>query len=233
MPLSTAVPDSGSSSEPSLSWLTLTPGLAAATRLPGAGAVVTPAVRQRHHAAADVVGDLDRAPPVRRPAPSPRRCPSEPEVGRVVGMDLQRAPVGAAGERGQVVHPAVVGAQVSAADQHEPVAAMPQRGAQPGGVGDQLRRRQLDPARRGAQQLGQPRLQRAEVDAVRCGLESLRASGRRAWRRTRRRRGRAAASCRGDARIRARRRAWRSARRRHGRRPAMPGRRSPWPAWSR
>ena len=56
MPLSTAVPDSGSSWPPSLSWLTLTPGWSAATPWPGAAAVVTPAVRQRHHAAPHALG---------------------------------------------------------------------------------------------------------------------------------------------------------------------------------
>ena len=46
-----------------------------------------------------------------------------------------------------------------------------QRGAQPRDVGDDRGGRELDPAARRAQHLGQPRLQRAEVDAVRRGLE--------------------------------------------------------------
>ena len=60
MPLSTAVPDSGSSWSPSLSWLTLTPGWLGRDALPGAAAVVTPAVRQRHDAAPHARRQLDR-----------------------------------------------------------------------------------------------------------------------------------------------------------------------------
>ena len=58
-----------------------------------------------------------------------------------------------------------------AADQHEAVAALPQRVPQPRCVGDQLWRCQLDQTRWGAQQLGQPRLQRPQVYPVRCRLE--------------------------------------------------------------
>ena len=53
------MPDSGSSTEPSLSWLTFTPWVPGRQCLPGAVAIVTPTVWQRQHAAADVLGDLD------------------------------------------------------------------------------------------------------------------------------------------------------------------------------
>ena len=75
-------------------------------------------------------------------------------------------------EQVEVVHPRVVGAQLAAADEHHPaVGAARERGAQPLDVGDDLRRRQLDLAARRAQDLRQARLERAEVDPVRRGLE--------------------------------------------------------------
>ena len=97
---------------------------------------------------------------------------------------------------GEVVHPRVVRAQLAAADQHQAAVA---RGASSAAAQPRRRRRRsargassILPARR-AQHLGEARLERPEVDAVRVAssVASVRPSGRR---RSRRRRARCAAS---------------------------------------
>ena len=59
MPLSTAVPVSGSTTSSSVRTLELTPGVGARDVHLDAVRVVAPAVRQRDDAGPDVVGDLD------------------------------------------------------------------------------------------------------------------------------------------------------------------------------
>ena len=62
-----------------------------------------------------------------------------------------------------------------AADEHEPAVLRPaasSAAASRGDVGDERLGRELDHPGRGAQHLGQPRLQRAEVDAVRVRLQT-------------------------------------------------------------
>ena len=116
---------------------------------------MTPAVRQRHHAAPDARRSARPAPTSSPPGPLIRAASVRPRSAASSRMDLQRAAVRAACQRGQVVHPAVVRPQVPSADQHEVVArSRRQRRAQPLGVGDQQGGRQLDLARRRAQHLG-------------------------------------------------------------------------------
>ncbi len=111
--------------------------------------------------------ELTRAWP---PSASPRRSASS-------GWTCTRAAVLALDQRGQVVHPGVVRAQLAAADQHHVAvdvavgAPSAQLGLEPRHVGEDLRRRQLDLARRRSQHLGQPRAHRAQVDPVRAGLQ--------------------------------------------------------------
>ena len=167
MPLSTAVPDSGSSSVPSMSWLTLTPGCAGRDRQPGAAAGRGPSRAAGTPRRAAWRRCISTGATTSPPAPLTDGDVVDAESGGVVGVDLQGAAVGAAGQRGHVVHPAVVGAQVAPADEHEAVVRPRSRER---AAGPHRRRRppaQLDLARRCPQHLGQPRLQRAEVDAVR------------------------------------------------------------------
>ena len=140
---------------------------------PRAGRVVAPAVRERDHAGHDGVGHLDGRLERAGAVLDPRRAAvGEPEPLRVVGVDLQRAALRPADEQLEVVHPRVVRAQLAAPDEHEPaVRRADERGAQPRDVGDDRLGRELDPAARGAQRVRQPRLERAEVDAVRRRLE--------------------------------------------------------------
>ena len=92
-------------------------------------------------------------------------------------------------------------------------------------VGDDLGRRELDPARRRPQDLGDARLERPEIDPVRALLELARATAPPFSLRSPRRRGRSAAAGRAGARGRRAARA----------RPAPPrdrvrrARRHPWP----
>ena len=134
--------------------------------LPGAATIVTPAVRQRQHAAADALGPLDGHHEFTA-WPLDHCGVGQSELGGIFGVNLQCASIRATGQRRQVVHPAVVGPQVPPPDQHQAIASMSQRVAQSGRVGNQRRRRQLDQTRGGAKQVGQPRPQRAQIDAVR------------------------------------------------------------------
>jgi len=95
----------------------------------------------------------------------------EPETLGIGRVDVHRAPVLAADEMGDVVHPGVVRAQVAPADQHEFVAGAIDRCREPLEVGDDRRRAELDLAARGPQHVREPRLQRPEVDSVRMMLE--------------------------------------------------------------
>src|SRR5690606_14998566 len=102
---------------------------------PGAGPVVSPAVRQAHHAPADLRGDLGGRGHLSPGALDPHRLAVEhAEAFGVLRVDVQGAAVGAAGEGGHVVHPAVVGPQVAAADQDESGGAFGEGGVQPGQV---------------------------------------------------------------------------------------------------
>ncbi len=56
-------------------------------------------------------------------------------------------------------------------DQHEAVVAAVEGFPQPRDVGDERFRREFDSARTCSEHLRESRLQRTEVDAVRCGLE--------------------------------------------------------------
>jgi hypothetical protein len=77
------------------------------------------------------------------------------EACGVVGVHLDRAAVLALHQRGQVVHPRVVRAQLAAADQHHvAVAVLGKRGLEPRDVRDDRIRRKLDLARGRAQDIG-------------------------------------------------------------------------------
>ena len=175
IPFSTAFPDSGSTSDSSASTLLLTPAWAEATliRTPAAswpqpcGIETTPGMIPSvtsTGASSEPVGRAHRGPP----------AVAEPEPLRVVGVDVERAALLALHERGQVVHPRVVRAQLAAADEQD--AAVPlarERVAQAVDVGDDRLGRQLDLPGRRAQHLRQPRRERAEVDPVRVLLEHV------------------------------------------------------------
>ena len=68
----------------------------------------------------------------------------------------------------QVVHPAVVGTRIAAADHHHRVGllVLRQRSAQPVHVGDDIGRRNIDLAVRRLQRFIQPRHHRSEVEPV-------------------------------------------------------------------
>ena len=138
---------------------------------PGARFGVAPAVRQRHHPGPDRLGDLHRYLELAA-GPGDQRDVLHAQPGGVVGMDLQRAAVGAAGQRLQVVHPAVVRAQVTSSDQQE-AGLGTERGMQPSNVVEDDVGRQFDCARRSSKHLRNPGLQRPQVDPVRCVLEPL------------------------------------------------------------
>ena len=92
---------------------------------------------------------------------------------------MERAPLLALHEHVQVVHPRVVGTEVAPPDEQVvSVAAATDRRPQPLTVGNELGRRELDASGRGAQDLGDPRLERAEVDAVGVRLEQGERDGR-------------------------------------------------------
>ena len=123
MPLTAALPDGTSTRWPGASRLLLVPACSRATALPGAGPVVTPAVRQAHHAADDLVAHLghrlDRAG--LGGDPDRRRRRAMPSALASCGWTMQRAPAAALHEHVDVVHPRVVRAHVAPADEHEPV----------------------------------------------------------------------------------------------------------------
>ena len=155
IPLRTALPDSGSSTSASVSRLEFTPG---GPRPPRAarpsrswpqpwGRLTTPGV----------------IPSVTSNSASPRRPGTRPGAPRrpgrargIVGVDLQGAAVLTLDEHLDVVHPRVVRSHVASADQHQRRRRR-DRGERPA---DPCRRRivggQLDLARRGAQQVGEP-----------------------------------------------------------------------------
>jgi hypothetical protein len=62
---------------------------------------------------------------------------------------------------------------MASADEHEAVVAPAEGIPQPRRVGDQRLRCELDSPAWGSQHLGQPGLQRTQVDAMRCGLQPL------------------------------------------------------------
>ena len=135
--------------------------------------VVAPAVRDRHDAGHDRIGHLDGHLDLAGARADAGKLPvAQPETLGVVGVDVRRAALLALHERLQVVHPRVVRAQLAAADQdHAAVAGSVERRPQARHIlGDRLGR-QLDLAAGGAQDLRDTRLERAEVDAVRRGLE--------------------------------------------------------------
>ena len=159
----------------SASTLLFTPACSAATRICAPAASWPQPCGMLDHAGHDRVGDLHRrldragrASVTRGRAPS-----SSPSRSASSGCTCSGAALLAPHQRLEVVHPGVVRAQLAAADQHHarPFGAAERR-AQPRHVGHDRLGRQLDPARRRAQHLGQARLQRAEVDAVRARLEA-------------------------------------------------------------
>src|SRR5690349_13566747 len=75
-------------------------------------------------------------------------------------------------EQLDVVHPRVVRAQIASADEHHRGRLAIEAGAQPRDVGHERLRRELDLPGRGAQHLGNARLEWTEVDAVRARLEA-------------------------------------------------------------
>ena len=196
MPLSTALPDSGSSARLVGQEVGVHPGVRRRRRAARAPGRSWPQpCGQADHAGPDRVGDLDRrrdrAHPRARPGPAspsarPRRAASS-------GCTWSGAAVLALHQHLDVVHPRVVGAQVAAADQHQrpPVArgrsSAARRRAQivddePRGQLDLARRRCA--ARRAAAAPAAPR-------SMPCGWSARRveATGRRDRRRSRRRTG--------------------------------------------
>ena len=176
MPLSTAFPDSGSNASCVGEHVRVDARVVGRDTERRAVDVVSPAVRQAHHARHDRVGHLHRRMRPRRSGDahadltrrrrSPRRAASSGCTWSVQrGLALH--------EDVEVVHPRVVRAKVAAPDQHDAVTVrVVERGAQT------RRRRPMIgsgasstlPARR-AQHARQARLQRAEIDAVRLRLE--------------------------------------------------------------
>ena len=175
MPLRIAVPDSGSSSQlvGRARWSS-SPACSPATPRSRARLVVAPAVRDRDDAGHDVVGhldrDLDRA---RARAHAAGLAVDQPEALGVVGVDVGGAALWPADEHRQVVHPRVVGAQVAAADEDHAAVdrarPAPRAGARRRRRAARARARSCRSAVRSTS--GSARLQRAEVDAVRRGLE--------------------------------------------------------------
>ena len=84
MPLSTALPDSGSNRSLRASTLLFAPAFARRDREPRAGAVVAPAVRDAHDTGPDRVGDLDRDDDLARGRPhaAPARRRRHPRAPR-------------------------------------------------------------------------------------------------------------------------------------------------------
>src|SRR6185503_12292855 len=72
-----------------------------------------------------------------------------------------------------VVHPRVVRAQVAPGDEKEPLDRAVEAGSQPRDVSRDVRRRELDLARRRADQLARARDERSEIDTVRVVDEIL------------------------------------------------------------
>ena len=105
-------------------------GLVGGHSLAGAATVVTPAVRQRNDAASHAWRQFDRRHQIAARTLD-GGVVGQPELGGVVRMDLQRAAVRSAREGRQVVHPAVVRAQVPATDEDEAVVAAAQGFLQP------------------------------------------------------------------------------------------------------
>ena len=210
-----------------MSWLTLTPGSRprrpAACR-PGRDPSRAGGTPRRAGSASVSSTGASSSPP----GPLTVRRVGEPEPGGVGGVDLQGAGVGAAPRAGTLCIQLLLERRWRRPMRTKPSAPRPSERAA-AGRRRPAGRRQFDLARRGAQDLGEPGLQRAEVDAVRGVLEAsrVRPSG---WRRSRRRTGRGAASCRAGARspVPAVSIAVSSS----GARPATGewGRRPPWPA---
>ena len=167
MPLSTALPDSGSMQLVVGEHVAVHARVPAGDRQLDAVEVVAPTVRDADHAGADGVGDLDRhvdRPGARRHLGVGAVDQAQP-LG-VVGMDVEGAAGLALHQHLDVVHPRVVRAQVAAADERHPRGRGVERLPQPGHVLDDRLGRQLDHARRRAQHVGQPGLERPHVDAV-------------------------------------------------------------------
>ena len=122
-----------------------------------------------------------------------RRAVGDTSVGRVVGVDVQRAAVLALHEDRQVVHPRVVRTQVAPADEDELRMRRVERDAQ---TSDVVEADLPARARSCRSACAAPRGSAAAAGRSRCRADSLRAaraSGRRDRRRTRRRRDRCAA----------------------------------------
>ncbi len=121
MPLSTALPDTASTTCSSASTLLFVAGVLRRDALGGPGHVVAPAVREAARRPGITVSvtstRADRAPGAR--AQLGRLAVGQSEAVGVVGVDLERAALRALDEHRQVVHPRVVGAQLAAADEHD------------------------------------------------------------------------------------------------------------------
>ena len=159
MPLRTALPESGSSTEASVRTFTLTPGVTGRDRLPRSRQAVTPAVRDaddaRHHDVGQLDRDLDRAGRRADGGGAPSARPSRSRVGRV---ELRDAAVLPAHEHGHVLRPRVGRPQLAAPDEHHAAGGGGVESAlEPGEVGDQRRRRELDLAGFRRQCIGKPR----------------------------------------------------------------------------
>ena len=179
MPFSTALPESGSTSDLVGQDVAVHAGVIGRDAHPDARRVVAPAVRDRDDAGHDRVGDLDRrldlagARSARAPAPPSVR----PSRSRVVRVHVQRAAVLALHERPQVVHPGVVRAQLAAADQDDaaPLAARalerrPRSRSTSATIGSGASSILPDGVRSTSGMRG---CERAEVDAVRARLEHV------------------------------------------------------------
>ena len=181
MPLSTALPDSGSISVVVGEQVGVDARRGGRPRRAAApSSVVAPAVREAHHPGPDGVGDLDRAP---------HRAHPRAHLGvgrRRRGRGGRRRRGGPAGCSAPCPSPARSTLCIHELLERRCAPARPARAlgrrrasrlaARRARSATISSARQLDRPARGAQHLGQPRLQRAEVDAVRVRRQRRRAS---------------------------------------------------------
>ena len=142
-----------------------------------------PAVGNAHHARHDRVGHLDRQLDRTHPRRDARELAAgDPEARGVRGVEVRGAARVALHEHAKVVHPGVVRPEIATADEnHLAVGARGtlERRTQAFDVGGDGLGGKLDPARRGAEHLGDARLERTQVDAVGTRLEDGKAESAR------------------------------------------------------
>ena len=148
------------------------PGLPGGHVQLGAGGVVAPAVRHRDDPRHEIVARLDRDRDRADPRGEDRGVAVlEPEARDIGVVESRRAPSLAAGERGQVVHPRVERSLLAPPDEQHVRQLGVDEGGEPLALAEEEGMAELDSPARSAEDAGQPRLERAEVDPVRRFLE--------------------------------------------------------------